>query len=261
MDRPPYIRHVNDLDARELSYDGLSERFGERASISRPLGLTRLGVHRDRLAPGERSSLPHAERTEEEMVVVIAGYPSAWIQGELYRLRPGDVVVFEPGTGIAHTIVNDSAAPVDLLVVGERREDNQWMYPLDPGRRDHTPEGKWWEDPPAHTMGAHEGRARAAEGLRLLDVSRGAWALLEHPRRGLLMHVMIDVGQVYTGVLLDLRPEDEVAARAAGRPYLTALADRLGRGAGFDDPRRIEDHALDDEVSAALRAYGARAGW
>ena len=254
MARPPYIRHLDALETRELFYDGLEERFGVRASVSRPLGLDRVGVHRDRLAPGERSSLPHAERTEEEMIVVLSGYPKVWIQGELHALRPGDAVVFEPGTGLTHTVVNDSTAPVDLLVIGEHREDNTWMYPLDPERRAYTLDGKWWEDPPPHPMGTHDGRARVPEHLRVLDLERGAWALLEHPTRGLLMHAMIDVGQVYTSVLLDLLPEDEIAARSAGRPYLVALADRLGRGAGFDDPRRIDDRALDDEVNEAIRA-------
>ena len=52
------------------------------------------------LEPGHRSSLPHAEATEEECVYVLEGNPSAWIDGELHPLEPD---VAEP----AITIVDD----------------------------------------------------------------------------------------------------------------------------------------------------------
>ncbi len=145
--RPPFIQNVRDLDRTPTTYDGLPEEvFGERARISRPLGLERLGVHYDRLAPGQRSSLPHAESLEEEMIYVISGTPFARLDGVEHRLGPGDVVVFVPGTGLSHTIVNDTEAPVELLSMGERHPDNQWRYPENPERRAFTPEGRWWEE-------------------------------------------------------------------------------------------------------------------
>ncbi len=118
--RPEFIRHVSDLPSGDVIWPGSDEVLSIRTPLSRPLGLTRIGVHHEVLAPGHRSSLPHAEATEEECVYVLEGNPSAWIEGELHPLEPNDIVVFAPGTGIRHTITNPTDEPVRLLIVGER---------------------------------------------------------------------------------------------------------------------------------------------
>ncbi len=118
--RPDFIKHVSELESREVVWPGSDEVLAIRTPLSRPLGLVRLGVHHEVLEPGHRSSLPHAELTEEECVYVLEGTPQAWIDGELHRLAPDHVVVFAPGSGIRHTIVNDTDENVRLLVVGER---------------------------------------------------------------------------------------------------------------------------------------------
>ena len=118
--RPRFIRHVTQLPCRDVVWPESDEVLSVRTPLSRPLGLTRLGVHHELLPPGRRSSLPHAESDEEECVYVLEGRPSAWIDGELHALEPNDIVCFAPGTGIRHTIVNETAEPVRLLVIGER---------------------------------------------------------------------------------------------------------------------------------------------
>lgn len=124
--RPPFIRHHSELPdngGTRWPWRGSDEVLGVRTPLSRPLGLVRLGIHHDVLAPGQRSSFPHAERFEEEAVYVLEGQPRARIDGEAHRLAPGDVCVFAPGTAVEHTIENDSEAPVRLLVVGERLDN------------------------------------------------------------------------------------------------------------------------------------------
>jgi len=119
--RPDFIKHVSELpDNGGTVWSGSDEVLSIRTPLSRPLGLVRLGVHHEVLEPGHRSSLPHAEAVEEECVYVLEGRPHAWVDGELHPLGPDDVVVFPPGTGIRHTIVNRTDAPVRLLVIGER---------------------------------------------------------------------------------------------------------------------------------------------
>lgn len=88
------------------------------ASIGCLLGLVRIGIHHERLPPGRRTSYPHAESAEEEFVYVLEGTPDVWIDGTLLRLAPGDAVAFPGGTGICHTVLNNTE--VRLLVVGER---------------------------------------------------------------------------------------------------------------------------------------------
>lgn len=119
-ERPAFIRHVSELPSGEVVWPSSPEVLAIRTPLSRPLGLTRLGVHHETLRPGHRSSHPHAEPVEEECVYVLEGNPDAWIDGELHPLSPDDVVVFTPGTGVEHSIVNHTDRDVRLLVIGER---------------------------------------------------------------------------------------------------------------------------------------------
>jgi uncharacterized cupin superfamily protein len=119
--RPDFIKHVSELpDNGGSTWEGSDEVFSIRTPLSRPLGFVRLGVHHEVLEPGHRTSLPHAEASEEECVYVLEGQPGAWIDGERHELKPDDIVVFPPATGIRHFIFNATDEPVRLLVIGER---------------------------------------------------------------------------------------------------------------------------------------------
>lgn len=159
--RPPYIAHYTDLlkpfERGDPGMDGAGARFGQA------FGLTRIGINIEVLPPGNRSSHPHAEKTEEEFIYVLQGKPDVWIDGVLYPLEPGDGVGFPAGTGIAHSFLNNSDADVHLLIVGEhQRDDNQLYYPLNPERmRLFRRRNRAWEDGPKHELGPHDGNARA----------------------------------------------------------------------------------------------------
>jgi uncharacterized cupin superfamily protein len=161
--RPDFIAHWTKLeDAEAWRYRGDDESMGFDASIGEKLGLTRIGIHHVRVPPGRRISYPHAESAEEEFVFVIEGEPDAWIDGELHRLVAGDSVAFPAGTGICHTFLNNTADEVRLLVVGEKpKAENRVRYPLNVAfeatRQDR------WIDPPARSLGPHDGRAHVAE--------------------------------------------------------------------------------------------------
>ena len=128
-----------------------------------------MGVNLLRLAPGERSSWPHAEEKEEEFVYVLEGEVDAWIDGEIHAMRPGDLAAFPAGTGICHCFLNNSEHDALLIVGGEAsKSDNRIYYPLHPGRRDDLPASEWWEDVPKRKLGSHDGmpdalRRRAAK--------------------------------------------------------------------------------------------------
>ena len=93
------------------------------------------------------------------MFYVLEGEPDVWIDGNLHRLRPGDVGGFPPGTGIAHAVINNGRTEVKLLVVGERRvEEDRVYYPVNPERKPRRP----WEDAPRRELGGHDGRPDAS---------------------------------------------------------------------------------------------------
>ena len=108
------------------------------------------------MPPGTRSSDPHAHSHEEEFVFVVEGRPEVWIDGEVHALAPGDGVAFPAGTGIAHCFLNNSDAPVKLLIVGERNAEDRVHYPLNPERQREKP----WPDVPRRALGAADPRPR-----------------------------------------------------------------------------------------------------
>jgi len=158
---PKFIRHWRELEgADEDHYADSSELLSIGAPIGQLLGLTRIGIHHERLPPGRRTSYPHAESAEEEFVFVLEGNPDVWIDGRLYNLKPGTAVAFPAGTGICHTFLNNTESEVRLLVIGEKpKPENLVHYPMNPGYESTRKDA--WSDVPPRDLGGHDGKARA----------------------------------------------------------------------------------------------------
>jgi uncharacterized cupin superfamily protein/nucleoside-diphosphate-sugar epimerase len=162
--RPPFVKAVaelpNDGGGR---YAGSDEVLSIGTDVGTPLGLTRLGVHVERVPPGRRTSWPHAHSHEEEMLYVLEGEPDLWVNGALHRLKPGDAVGFPAGTGVVHTLINNGRADVRVMVVGERRPtEDKLIYPLHPARQTSLPDAERWDDAPKQELGPHDGLPDAA---------------------------------------------------------------------------------------------------
>jgi uncharacterized cupin superfamily protein len=156
--RPDFIKHYSEIQQPDdKHYPGSDELLAIRSSFGKTFGFERLGINHDVLPPGRRTSWPHAESTEEEFVYVIEGTPDVWIDGQLHHLRPGDGVGFPPGTGIAHTFLNNSSSDVRLLVIGEAdRKENKIFYPKHPERNNSIGD-LCWRDIPKRELGPHNG--------------------------------------------------------------------------------------------------------
>jgi uncharacterized cupin superfamily protein/nucleoside-diphosphate-sugar epimerase len=160
--RPDFIKNAATFKYETFSYPGTTEPLCDWIELGEPVGLTGIGVSIVKLPPGRRASYPHAHSREDEMLYVLEGTPDLWIDGRVYRLRPGDVAGFPAGTGIAHTLLNNTAAEVRVLVAGERdREGDKVCYPLNPEReqalREHKP-ARLWTDAPKRDVGPHDGK-------------------------------------------------------------------------------------------------------
>ena len=145
-ERPSFVAHWSEIERPDDShYTEDDELMSIGAPFGRHFGLTKLGIHHERLPPGRRTSFPHAESAEEEFVYVVEGEPDVWLVG------------FPAGTGIAHSFLNNTEAEVHLLVVGERHKpENRLFYPLHPDRR--ALHDDWWDDHPTRALGPHDGR-------------------------------------------------------------------------------------------------------
>lgn len=157
MDRHAAIVHWSEIEDAPTSYSrDQNDPMALDANFRHHFGLSRIGVHHQRLPAGMRLSYPHAESAEEEFVYVVEGMPDVWLDGTLHRLRPGDGVGFPAGVGLAHTFINNTSDDVRLLVVGETtKPENKVYYPLNPELREQV--GYWWEDAPQRPLGPHNG--------------------------------------------------------------------------------------------------------
>jgi uncharacterized cupin superfamily protein len=155
-DTSPIVHWTEIERPKAHQYSGDDELMAHGAPFGQHFGFARLGIHHQRLPPGRRTSYPHAESAEEEFVFVIEGTPDVWLDGVLHRLKPGDAVGFQPGTGLCHTFLNNTEEEVRLLVVGDTdRAENRIFYPRNPERQPLRPD--WWHDHPDRPMGAHDG--------------------------------------------------------------------------------------------------------
>jgi uncharacterized cupin superfamily protein len=154
------------VDARSLkrgsfSYPGDTETFGDGARLTKALELKALGINFEILSPGQRSSWPHAESLKEEFCFVLRGHPTIWINGYTHVAKPGDLVFFEPGSNLAHTVMNDSSDTVEYLGFGPTSEacaGNRIYYPFHAARNEQCrARGDLWEDRPSIQMGPHPG--------------------------------------------------------------------------------------------------------
>jgi len=160
MKRPKFIKHYSEIQYHDdAAYPNSDELLSIGSPFAKKLGLKQLGIHHEVLPPGRRTSWPHAEAEEEEFVYVIEGQPDAWVDGVLYPLNPGDGIGFVPGTGIAHTFINNTESEVRLLVVGEaNKKTNRCFYSHAIERNAEGKEEGWlWEDHPVQEQGDHDG--------------------------------------------------------------------------------------------------------
>ncbi len=122
----------------------------------RSVGFSRVAVHHIVLPPGCRTSSPHAESLEEEFVFVLKGKPDLWLNGYIHSLNEHYAVGLPAGTGIAHTLINNTDQEVHLIVAGDRtKKENLCSFPINPELKKDCQ--IWWDDPPIHELGPHKG--------------------------------------------------------------------------------------------------------
>jgi len=162
VERPPFIfRWDKYVGVDENHYPDSDELLCYGAEFTTPLGFAHLGVGIDILKPGRRSGWPHAHEAEEEFVLILQGTPDLWIDGELHSLGPGDAAGFPAGTGIAHSILNNTADEAHFLVAGERNLSLTGLhYPMHPARNASIGD-RHWKAADGRARGPHDGKPDA----------------------------------------------------------------------------------------------------
>lgn len=148
------------VSVSDISTDHFNEELkvgGANANMSKHFGLKRAAAQYFKIPPGYRSSEPHAEKIEEELVYVISGEIDLWLNGKIKKMTKGDCIGFPAGTGVGHCFINNYANSCELFVSGDRtKPDNKYHFHLDPNLEVECGD-KWWKDMPEQELGGHDG--------------------------------------------------------------------------------------------------------
>lgn len=141
---PPFVVDAEQVAEEEGHYpppfDGEQLSFGR--NLGKATGSRNVGMWRERIPPGRRTSFTHAHTHQEELVYVLSGRPTLRLREpgrppREVRLHAGHTVAFPPGTGIAHTLFNEGPEEAVVLAFGERQPEDRCHYPDDPAYDAH----------------------------------------------------------------------------------------------------------------------------
>ena len=102
----------------------------EKRPLGDLFGLENFGVNLTRLAPGGESALLHRHSRQDEFIYILEGEPTLVTDRGEVALKPGMCAGF-PAQGIAHQLVNRTAADVVYLEMGDRSSGDEGSYPSD----------------------------------------------------------------------------------------------------------------------------------
>ncbi len=145
MSRKPFLASEAAPRTKPSNYP---EPFASKMAgrVKRPLGdlfgLKSFGANFTTLSPGAVTALQHVHSVQDEMVFVVAGYPTLVLDGEVMPLAPGMVVGFAAG-GASHYIENRTDFDCTLLEVGDRSNGDAVSYPADDIEAVMDNNGKW----------------------------------------------------------------------------------------------------------------------
>jgi uncharacterized cupin superfamily protein len=269
--RPPFIRHWSEIERPEpVLHPHTKEPMVRTAPFSARFEIRRLGIRHDTIMPGCRSSQPHAERDEEEMVFVLEGTPELWVDGYAYRMKPGEAAGWPGRDGMAHCLINNTDKPVRMLTIGEAsRYNSKIHFPLTRDMDEWLKKSdKLWINPPQRKLGAHDGLPDAVRGKPAPNAAAKRkpacvvdWKKIKSKRpqypgddeqMAIWTHLSVALGLTRIGIGHDLLPpgcrtswphaeydEEEFVYVVEGEPdvwidgYLHSL--REGDGVGFPD--------------------------
>jgi len=147
-------------EGRLFHYPGDNETFGRGIRITDKVGLKALGIWFEKLPPGRRSAFPHGHTHEEEFIYVLEGETTVWLDGYTKNISKDHFAAFPSGTGISHTLINNSKNDVKYICIGETQDfpEEKIVYPLHPFRQiECVRKGWYWTELPIRQLGPDSG--------------------------------------------------------------------------------------------------------
>jgi uncharacterized cupin superfamily protein len=102
----------------------------EKRALGDFFGLQNFGVNLTRLPPGSVTALQHRHSQQDEMIFVLEGRPTLYVDDRVTQLEPGMCAGFAHD-GAAHHLENHTARDVLILEIGDRAAGDEVTYPND----------------------------------------------------------------------------------------------------------------------------------
>jgi len=122
------VYNIEDLPHRQLISSKSGEIFSQSAVLTDLLACQKFFVHHEILLPGKKASSPHRHTFQEEIFLVLDGFPTVHLGDHSQQLKPGDFIGFNPGSYELHFIENTTDEEVRLLVICSNQENDQIIF-------------------------------------------------------------------------------------------------------------------------------------
>ncbi len=120
------------INKDEVTFQDYKEHDRYRAQdgeVGLLIGARKLGYRLGELPPGAAFCPLHSHVESEEFFYVLEGSPSVRMPSGTLLCREGDFIAFPTGAHGAHQLVNDSARPCRVLLVGNEPANEVCFYP------------------------------------------------------------------------------------------------------------------------------------
>lgn len=124
-------RHPNIVHSEEIDWEsgGNGNKFAfQRRWLSSGAGAKKLGCSIYRVPPGKTAFPFHKHFSNEEAIYVISGNGVLRLDGEEFRVRPGDYIALLP-EGPSHQLVNDGSEDLDYLCISTMIHPDITLFP------------------------------------------------------------------------------------------------------------------------------------
>jgi uncharacterized cupin superfamily protein len=167
MKKPDFIKNWRELEAPAAPPQS-PEDFGFASELSAATGVNHFRAAQLRIPPGKRGYPPLAMEDMEIFAFVLEGAPDLWLDGNLHRLGEGDGVVFQAGTGIAHSFINNSDEDVRIFVMSEPfLRNGRAVHALDDAANANMRKmNMFWADAPKRKRGPNSGKPGDLSGRK-----------------------------------------------------------------------------------------------
>lgn len=108
---------LKNIEHTELKSSKTGEKYSFSSVISDYAGFKDVFVHHEIIPPGRKSSGTHFHSKREELVLIMEGSVTVWLNGMTTVLEASELMAFPPGREYAHHIKNETQEDAKILII------------------------------------------------------------------------------------------------------------------------------------------------